>query len=43
VKDIPILILSAYNESGYFIETIKQGVEEYLLKPIDLKQLNKVI
>ena len=46
-KHIPILILSAYNESGYFIETIKQGVEGYLLKPIDLNQfidmLNKAI
>ncbi len=46
-KNIPILILSAYNESGYFIETIKQGVEGYLLKPIDLNQfidmINKVI
>ncbi len=46
-KDIPILILSAYNESGYFIDTIKQGVEGYLLKPIDLHQfidmINKAI
>jgi len=46
-KEIPILILSAYNESGYFIETIKQGVEGYLLKPIDLNQfitmINKAI
>ncbi len=42
-KDIPILILSAYNESGYFIETIKQGVEGYLLKPIDLKQFIDMI
>ena len=46
-KDIPILILSAYNESGYFIETIRQGVEGYLLKPIDLNQfitaINKAI
>lgn len=35
----PILILSAYNESGYFIESIRQGVDGYLLKPIDMKQL----
>jgi len=42
-KDIPILILSAYNESGYFIETIKQGVEGYLLKPIDLNQFITMI
>ncbi|WP_457743289.1 EAL domain-containing response regulator [Sulfurimonas sp.] len=37
-KDIPIIVISAYNESGYFIETIKMGVEGYLLKPINLKQ-----
>jgi len=37
-KDIPILVLSAYNESGYFMESIKIGVEGYLLKPIDLNQ-----
>ena len=42
-RDIPILILSAYNESGYFIETIKQGVEGYLLKPIDLSQFVDMI
>ncbi len=46
-KDIPILILSAYNESGYFMETIRQGVDGYLLKPIDLSQfidmINKAI
>ena len=42
-KDIAILILSAYNESGYFIETIKQGVEGYLLKPIELKQFVDMI
>ncbi len=42
-KDVPILILSAYNESGYFIETIRQGVEGYLLKPIDLDQFLDMI
>lgn len=46
-KDIPILILSAYNESGYFMESIKLGVDGYLLKPLDLEQflyeLEKII
>ncbi len=37
-KDIAILIISAYSESGYFIETIRLGVEGYLLKPIELEQ-----
>ncbi len=36
--DVPILILSAYNESDFFIDSIKLGVEGYLLKPIDMKQ-----
>jgi PAS domain S-box-containing protein len=44
---IPILVLSAYNESGFFIESIKLGVDGYLLKPIDIQQflesLNKIV
>ena len=32
-SSVPILVLSAYNESGYFIDSIKLGVEGYLLKP----------
>jgi PAS domain S-box-containing protein len=44
---IPILVLSAYNESGFFIDSIKLGIEGYLLKPIDfdqfLESLNKVV
>ncbi len=42
-KDIPVLVISAYNESGYFIETIRLGVEGYLLKPIDLDQFLDMI
>ena len=41
------LICSAYNESDYFVESIKLGVEGYLLKPINFKQfislLEKVV
>jgi PAS domain S-box-containing protein len=37
-KSIPILILSAYNDSGYFMESIRLGVDGYLLKPIELDQ-----
>jgi len=36
--DVITLICSAYNESDYFVESIKLGVEGYLLKPIDFKQ-----
>jgi signal transduction histidine kinase len=42
-NEIPILIISAYNESNYFLETIKLGVEGYLLKPIDLEQFLQMI
>ncbi len=46
-KDVHILVLSAYNESGYFIESIKLGVDGYILKPIDinsfLNTLSKII
>lgn len=46
-NEVPILVLSAYNESNYFMESIKLGVEGYLLKPINMEQflvvLNKVI
>ena len=46
-KEIPILVLSAHNESGFFLDSIKLGVDGYLLKPIDIEQflssLNKII
>ncbi|NPA03550.1 MAG: EAL domain-containing protein [Epsilonproteobacteria bacterium] len=44
---IPIIIVSAYNEASYFMQSIKLDVEGYLLKPIELDQLisvfNKVV
>jgi len=46
-KNIPVLVLSAYNESNFFMESIKLDVDGYLLKPIDLEQflstLSKVV
>ena len=46
-NEVPILVLSAYNEPSYFMESIKLGVEGYLLKPINMEQflvvLKKVI
>lgn len=42
-NNISILILSAYNESGYFMDSIKLKVEGYLLKPIDLEQFLAVL
>ncbi len=37
-KDVAILVLSAYNESSFFLESIKMGIDGYLLKPIDMTQ-----
>jgi putative two-component system response regulator len=42
-QDIPILIISAHNEATYFLETIKIGIDGYLLKPIDLDQFMVII
>ncbi len=36
--EIPVLILSAYNESEYFLETIKLNVDGYILKPLESRQ-----
>jgi len=41
--DTPVLVFSAHNESEYFLESIKLGVEGYLLKPIDIKQFEIVV
>jgi len=41
--DVSILILSAYNESEYFMDTIRIGIDGYLLKPIEFEQFVEVI
>jgi len=35
-SDVSIIILTAFNETIFFLESIKLGVDAYLLKPIDL-------
>jgi len=42
-KDVSVLVFSAYNESDFFIDSIKLGVEGYLLKPIDFKQYYSIL
>ena len=37
-SSIPILILSAHTEADYFTQSIKYGVDGYLLKPFDMQQ-----
>ncbi len=41
--DIPILIVSAYNEPKFFKESIKLDVEGYLSKPVDRMQFAEVM
>jgi EAL domain-containing protein (putative c-di-GMP-specific phosphodiesterase class I)/PleD family two-component response regulator len=42
-SNIPLLILSAHTESKYFLESIKYGVDGYLVKPFDLEQFLTVV
>jgi PAS domain S-box-containing protein len=42
-SDIPVLILSAHNEDNFFINSIKLGIDGYILKPIDVDQLTLMI
>lgn len=39
----PILILSAYDDRDYFIESIKFGVDGYILKPLEMEQFYIII
>ncbi|ADU67133.1 diguanylate cyclase [Desulfurispirillum indicum S5] len=34
-----IIIISAYNETSYFAKAIKNGVDGFILKPVDMEQL----
>lgn len=42
-KNQEIIIVSAYADSKFFIESIKIGVSGYILKPIEYEQLNSII
>ncbi len=42
-KYIPILVLSAHSDSSYFVDTIRLGIEGYLLKPIEIEQFDLVV
>ncbi len=41
--EVPIIITSAHNEDNYFLESIKIGINGYLLKPLDIEQLSNTI
>ncbi len=38
-NEVPILVLSAHNEPAFFMQSIKLGVDGYLLKPTEIDQL----
>ncbi|CAA6813582.1 MAG: diguanylate cyclase/phosphodiesterase (GGDEF & EAL domains) with PAS/PAC sensor(s) [uncultured Sulfurovum sp.] len=42
-KDIPILVISAYNDTNYLMESIQQSVQGYIIKPIQRKQFKEAI
>lgn len=42
-ENIPILILSAYSDTKYFLESISLNIDGYILKPIDITQFIKVL
>ncbi len=41
--DIPCVVISAHNESDYFIDAIKIGVDGFILKPIDINQFSTLL
>ncbi len=42
-KLIPIIVLSAHNDTEFFLEAIKLGVVSFLVKPIDTNELIKAL
>ena len=38
-RKIPIIVLSAYDDKEYFIKTINEGIDGYILKPYTLGQI----
>ena len=42
-EDQIILIISAHNESDYLLELINMGISNFILKPIDIMQFQKII
>ncbi|EOJ0492592.1 butyrate response regulator transcription factor BumR [Campylobacter jejuni] len=41
--DVPIVILSAYSEKERLLRSIDIGIDKYLIKPIDIEELFKVL
>jgi DNA-binding response OmpR family regulator len=42
-KQIPIIVLSAYDDKDYFLKTINAGIDGYILKPYNLIQITQTL
>jgi PAS domain S-box-containing protein len=42
-ENIPILVLTAYNEESYLMESIRLNVDGYLLKPVDTDNMTVML
>ena len=42
-SDIPIIVLTAYQEIDYLMNSIKCSIDAYLLKPVNFQELHKAI
>ncbi|MBF0309405.1 MAG: diguanylate cyclase [Magnetococcales bacterium] len=41
--DLPVVVLTAYNEENYLLQSIELGIDRYLLKPVDVSALMNVL
>ncbi|HEC1891396.1 TPA: response regulator transcription factor [Campylobacter jejuni] len=41
--DVPIVVLSAYSEKEILLRSIDIGIDKYLIKPVDIEELFKVL
>ena len=42
-KKIPIIVLSAHDDKEYFMKTINEGIDGYILKPYTLEQIAETL
>ncbi len=42
-KDVPVIIMSAYDEKRYLLDSIHYGVVDYLIKPAKSKELAEIL
>ena len=43
LRDIPVIIVSAVDDSKSIVKGIKQGADDYITKPIDAERLKKKV